>query len=495
MNENGRTPSLLHNWISIFGIIIAGCALFAVLFLIAIDFFRGFTHPYLGILTYIVVPAFLILGLSLTLFGLWRERSRRRRLAPGEVPAHLRIDFNVPGQRNAFIVTLIITFVFLALTSFGTYQTYHFTESVQFCGQTCHTVMKPEHTAYQNSPHARVTCTQCHIGPGADWFVRSKLSGSYQVYATLTNKYPRPIPTPIKNLRPAQDTCEQCHWPKKFFGAVQRVNRHYLADEQNSPWTIALLMKIGGGDPEQGPTGGIHWHMNIANKIEYIHTDEQRQVIPWVRLTSKDGKVTVYQSTDSPLSAEQLKLQPRVMDCIDCHNRPSHIYNPPSRSVNVAMGTGRLDPSLPFIKMNSVEVLTVEYKNSAEALKKIETSLLEKYKDYPDKNKVNKAIKEIQKIYSQNFFPEMKVDWRTYPNNVGHTIYPGCYRCHDGKHTSSDGKVISHDCSSCHMIIAQGSEQPPKLIAPQGLEFEHPVDIGDVWKEMNCAECHTGGPI
>ena len=495
MNDNVRAPSLLNNWVSIFGIIISVCSLFAVLSLIAYDFFRGFTHPYLGILTYIVAPAFLCTGIAITLFGVWRERKTRRKLAPGEVPRHLKIDFNDSRQRNAFIATVVIAFIFLVLTSFGTYQTYHFTESVQFCGQTCHTVMKPEFTAYQNSPHARVTCTQCHIGPGAGWFVRSKLSGSYQVYATLTSKYPRPIPTPVKNLRPAQETCEQCHWPKKFFGAVERVNRHYLGDEQNSPWTIRLLMKIGGGDPSQGPTGGIHWHMNIANKIEYIAADEQRQIIPWVRLTAPNGKVTVFQSNDAPLSAEQLKLQPRVMDCIDCHNRPSHIYNPPARSVNVAMGTGHLDTSIPFIKMNAVEVLTVEYKSSSEALKKIEASMLEKYKDFPDKTKVQKAVKEVQRIYSQNFFPEMKVDWRSYPNNVGHTIYPGCYRCHDGKHASSEGKIISHNCTSCHTIIAQGNEEPPKTISPEGLEFEHPVDIGDVWKEMNCSECHTGGPI
>jgi hypothetical protein len=274
------------------------------------------------------------------------------------------------------------------------------------------------------------------------------------------------------------------------------MNRHYLADEQNSPWTIRLLMKIGGGNPEQGPAGGIHWHMNIANKIEYIHTDEQRQVIPWVRLTSIDGKVTVYQSTENPLTNDQLKtLKPRVMDCVDCHNRPSHIYNPPARSVNLAMSTGRLDASLPFIKMNAVEVLTSDYKSSPEALKKIEALLTEKYKDFPDKSKVDRAIKEVKRIYSQNFFPEMKVDWRTYPNNVGHTIYPGCYRCHDGKHTSSNGKAISHDCNSCHTIIGQGAGDPLQSISPQGLEFQHPVDIGDVWKEMNCSECHTGGPI
>ncbi len=487
-----KAPALITNWISLLGILIAACSFFAVLSLIAYDSYRGFEHPYLGILTYIIAPAFLTAGLLLILVGALRERARRRRLAPGEIPRHLRIDFNVPRERNAFLVVMFVTFVFLVLTAFGTYRTYHFTESVEFCGQTCHTVMKPEFTAFQNSPHARVMCTQCHIGPGADWFVRSKLSGSYQVYATLMHKYPQPIPTPVKNLRPAQETCEQCHWPQKFFGSAERYNRHYLSDEQNSPWTIRMLMKIGGGDPRQGPVGGIHWHMNIANKVEYIPTDPQRLIIPWVRVTAPDGNVTIYQSTEDPLAPEKvLTAKPRVMDCIDCHNRPSHIYKPPAQAVNLSMSTGRINPSLPSIKMNAVQVLSAKYQSTEDALKKIDTSLMEKYRDYADQNQVLQAISEAQRIYSQNFFPEMRVNWRTYPNHIGHTVFPGCFRCHDDMHKSSDGKTITRECNSCHTIIAQGSGDQLKTIAPEGLEFQHPVDIGDVWKEMACCECHT----
>lgn len=496
MDETPKTPSLINNWISILGILIAASALFALLTLFGYDFYFGFAHPYGGILAYVIAPAFFSFGVLLILYGAWRERSKRRKLAPGEIPRHLRIDFNVPRDRNFFFGVMIFGFFFLLITAFGTYQTYHFTESVQFCGQTCHPVMTPEFTAYQNSPHARVDCVQCHIGPGAGWFVRSKLSGTYQVYAVTANKFPRPIPTPIKNLRPAQDTCEQCHWPRKFFGAVERVNYHYLSDEHNTPWTIRLLMKIGGGDPSQGPTGGIHWHMNVSNKIEYIATDPERQVIPWVRITAPDGKVTTYQSKDSPLSADQIaKNVARRMDCIDCHNRPAHIYKAPSRLVNLEMSTRRINASLPFIKKNAVQVLTTEYKTTPEAMKKIESSMLEMYKDFGDKKLIQETIKQIQWIYSQNIFPEMKVSWKSYPNNIGHTLFPGCYRCHDGQHVSSDGKVISHDCSACHTIIAQGSGEQLKTIAPTGLEFQHPVDIGDIWKDMNCAECHTGGPM
>ena len=482
-----QVPSLIQNWISLSGIILAASSFFAVLCLIAMDLIRGSENPYMGILTYIVAPSFLVLGLLLLVTGALLERRRRHHLTPGEVPRNLRIDFNIPHHRRMFVIASVITVIFLLMTAFGSYQTYHFTESVQFCGMTCHAVMKPEYTAYKNSPHARVTCVECHIGSGAGWFVKSKLSGSYQVYAVLANKYPRPIPTPVKNLRPAQETCEQCHWPQKFFGSVERVNYHYLSDETNTAWQIRLLMKIGGGDPTHGPVGGIHWHMNIANKVEYIATDEARQKIPWIRVTDRDGKATVFESEDEKLKPEQLAAATlRRVDCIDCHNRPSHIYNAPDKAVNIAMATGRIDPKLPSVKKNAVAALTGDYKTSEEALQKIAAKL----KDYDAK-----TVAEVQTIYSQNFFPEMNVNWRKYPNNIGHTIFPGCYRCHDGKHKSAEGKVVTHDCNSCHTIIAQGSGDKLASISPQGLEFQHPSDIGDLWKEMNCAECHNGGAM
>jgi formate-dependent nitrite reductase cytochrome c552 subunit len=240
-------------------------------------------------------------------------------------------------------------------------------------------------------------------------------------------------------------------------------------------------MKIGGGDPSFGPVGGIHWHMNIANTVEYIHTDEARQKIPWVRVTDRDGKITVYESTEEPLTPEQVAAAtPRRMDCMDCHNRPSHNFLPPARAVNIAMATGRISTNLPNIKRLAVEALIAEYATTEEAMQKIAEKV------------PAEAVAEVQKIYRQNFFPEMKVNWRVYPNNIGHTIFPGCYRCHDGKHKSADGRVISHDCNACHTILAQGRGEQLQQISAAGFEFQHPTDIADMWKEINCAECHTG---
>ncbi len=497
-----KRPSLLDNWTSLLGIILAASSFFAAVCLIAIDFFRSFKNPYMGILTYLVAPAFLVAGLLLISAGALWERRRRRRMQPGEIPRYPRLDLNVARQRNTFLAVSVATFLFLILTALGSYRTYEFTESVAFCGTTCHIIMRPEYTAYQESPHARVACVQCHIGPGAGWFVKSKLSGAYQVYATLANRYPRPIPAPIKNLRPAQETCEQCHWPRKFYGAAEREIPHYLPDEHNSPWTIRLLLHIGGGDAAFGRSGGIHWHMNIANRIEYIATDSQRQDIPWVRLTDPHGKVTVYQSTVSPLTAAQIAAaRPRTMDCIDCHNRPTHIYTAPVTSVNIAMSTGRIDSTLPFIKRQAVRALATSYTGTAAALSGISTTLTAFYDSaYPGlavaaAARIRQAIAEVQAIYTHNVFPGMKVDWRVYPDNIGHKESPGCFRCHDGNHSSADGGAITHACTACHAIVTQGPAQAATTVTPAGLDFTHPVDVGTTWRSMLCSDCHHGTTV
>src|SRR6185369_6885257 len=284
----------------------------------------------------------------------------------------------------------------------------------------CHSVMKPEMVTYLHSPHARVACVECHVGSGAASFVRSKISGTHQLYGVIFNSYPRPVPTPVQNLRPAQDTCEQCHWPQKFVGNLDRNYSFFLGDETNTPFTVRMLMKVGGGDPRTGPVGGIHWHMSVANTIEYVATDPSRQVIPWVRLTDPQGVVTEFRSSGftNAVSPESI----RRMDCIDCHNRPSHHYKTPNDAVDLALSLGQLDASLPYIKTNAIFALTRPYPGEAEALRGIATFLSEKYSRDP---KIRPAIDAVQFIYTNNFFPEMKASWKTYPDNVGHRDWPG----------------------------------------------------------------------
>jgi len=478
-------PTLLRNWLSLSGLVIVIGSLFSFFLLMVLDLLAHNSNPYVGILTYLVAPAFLTLGVVLTIIGILRERHRRGKNV-GLFPT-VTVDLSRPRDRRRMAIFITCTVLFLLVSAIGSYQSYHISESTQFCGQACHTVMKPELVTYMHGPHARVTCVECHIGSGAEWFVKAKISGTYQLYAVAFDKYPRPVPTPIHNLRPAQETCEQCHWPKKFVGNLDRTYNYFLGDENNTPHTVRLTMKVGGGDPAHGPVGGIHWHMNVGNKVSYLASDESRQTIPWVRIINEQGVVTEFRV---PGFTNQVKeSQVRTMDCMDCHNRPAHRYMSPNKAVNLAMSLGKIDPSLPWIKTNAIFVLTSEYKDETEAVQKIATHL---DSQYPGDARIKPAIEAVQQIYRDNFFPEMNASWNKYPDNIGHFIWTGCFRCHDGNHKTADGKrsIKASDCNTCHTILAQGSGEQLNQLAPSGLEFEHPG--GEIDSSQLCNECHDG---
>ncbi|MGE5232996.1 MAG: cytochrome c3 family protein [Acidobacteriota bacterium] len=497
-----RFPRLVYNPVSALGALIAVIAALTFLLLLGLTLSGRFEgNPYYGIFVYLVVPAFLLPGLILIPLGMWREARRRRREGETEIPAWPRIDLNKPHTRNAAIVFVIGTVVFLLMTAVGSNGAYEYSESVNFCGKTCHVIMLPEYTTYHNSPHARVACAQCHVGPGADWFVKSKLSGAYQVYATLMKKYPRPIPTPVHNLRPAQQTCEQCHWPGRIWGAQQKVFHHFKYDDANTEVPITLLLKVGGGDPAKGQPAGIHWHMNVGVKVEYIPRDDRRQDIPWIRVTDRQtGRQTIYQDKEKPLTAAEVAAaKPRTMDCVDCHNRPSHRYRTPDDLVDEALWTGNVDPKLPGIKRALVSAIAADYGSDAEAERGIANAVTETYrKEHPEVLKtqelaLNKAVLAAQEAYRENMFPAMKARWDVYPDNIGHLRNLGCMRCHNSSHVSDQGQPLTTACTTCHTITSQGTG--PTLQAsngPDGLPFVHPEDIGDAWKETACSECHTG---
>ena len=482
-------PSLMRNWMSLWGFVIVIGSFFSFFLLIVLDVLAHFSNPYVSILQWMVAPGFLIFGLFLMALGIFRERHRRARQPAWVGVAPIQIDLSRPRDRRIMAAFLSGTVVFLLATAVGSYNTFQFTESVQFCGETCHGVMKPELTTHDHGPHARVACAACHVGEGATWFVRSKLSGSYQVYSVLFNKYSRPIPTPIKNLRPARETCEECHWPQKFSGNKDRTFVYYQGDATNTPWSIRLSVKIGGADPTHGPVGGIHWHMVVGNQVEYIATDAARQKIPWVRITDPQGVVTVYH--DPKFTNDISHCEIRKMDCIDCHNRPSHRYVAPDNAVNLAMELGQIDRTLPWIKTNAVWALTRKYQTEGEATNAIATFLAG---HYPDEPRIKPAIATLQQIYRDNFFPEMKAQWSVYPDDIGHMIWPGCFRCHDGKHKTDDGKrsIKANDCNSCHTILAQGNGADLQKLTPGGQKFIHPG--GDLDENPSCVDCHNGGP-
>jgi nitrate/TMAO reductase-like tetraheme cytochrome c subunit len=498
-----RLPPSFHNWLSYSGTVISVISIFMFVFLFVLSSIAPSDKAYAGIVIFIVIPVFIILGLLLIPLGMILKIRRIKKHGASPTTNLPILNLNLPHHRNATIIFIVGTLVFFFLSALGSYEAYHFTESNRFCGTLCHNIMIPEYTAYQHSPHARVKCAECHIGSGANWYVKSKLSGLYQVYAAVSNTYPQPIPTPVKNLRPARDTCEECHWPQKIYGKNQRKEIYYLPNEENTQWEIDLLMNTGGGNPAMGQSSGIHWHINPDIEIEYISTDEKRLVIPKVFLKNKaTGETIVFENEEEPFDQENAEhAENRVMDCIDCHNRPAHIYRDPSKFLNIAIAAGEIPTSLPMIKYAGIEACVAEYETTEEAMDGITNHIKSFYADnYPElatekAADVEKAIVGIQKAFSKNIFPEMKVTWESYPDHIGHQTSPGCFRCHDGKHVSEDGQTITHECNDCHFITAQGPVENMEYAGKDPLEFKHPEDIGDDWQYVGCYECHSVPPI
>lgn len=494
-----KFPASYYNPISLIGSIIAGVNIVIILFFLIAMLFFNVGGSYIGLYIYMILPVFLISGLIMIPIGMVRRSRRIKRIGEDGVKQAFKIDLNDKKQRNAMAVFVIGSFVFLLLTAVGSYEAFHYTESNEFCGLLCHNVMEPEYEAYQGSSHARVKCVECHVGSGADWYVKSKLSGMYQVYSVLFKKFPQPIPTPIESLRPARETCEKCHWPEKFYSYRIQNEKHYLADTDNTEWNIQLKMKTGSEHIAQGLVDGIHWHINKDVKIEYIASSHKREFLPWVRyINLATNDTVIYQDIYETIDPDILdSLEVREMDCIDCHNRPSHDYLPPQEFTDLLIASGQIPVELPEVKTLAMEVLNNTYTDRDTARKVIEERMLEFYSsNYPqimEENPamVDKAIEGLMVGFSKNIFPEMKASWDVYPNHIGHIEYMGCFRCHNGNHVSEDKQIISRDCNLCHTILAQGTKEDYKSTSiNESLPFIHPVDIDEAWKEYACTECH-----
>ncbi|HET7105748.1 MAG TPA: NapC/NirT family cytochrome c [Candidatus Acidoferrum sp.] len=464
-----------QNMISFIGVALTTSSAITLIAFWVYDFaLPGPPHPYIGLLIFLLLPGIFILGLLLIPLGISLRRRKLRKAA--ELPSiYPEIDLKSPVVRNGISFIAVATVTNVLIFSFASYRGVSYMDSTSFCGQTCHTVMAPEYSAYQNSPHAHVECVSCHIGPGAGWFLRSKLSGMRQVFAVTLHTYSRPIPSPVKFLRPARDTCEECHWPQRFSGDKLIIRTNYKDDEKNTPMTTALLMKLG-GRTSAGPVGIHGRHLDEGSRVHYISTDEHRQVIPVVYYTDDKGKTVEFVSTDSKVSKQELeKGEHRAMDCIDCHNRPGHAFESPENAVDQQMARGQISPELPFLRKKAIELLKVKYPDRAVAQKQIEDGITDYYKtSYPDVYNGKRALVEqsasnVAKIYLRNIFPEMNVNWGVHPDNLGHTDFPGCFRCHDGSHTSADGQTISNDCSACHNLLAV-QEENSKLLTTLGLQ-------------------------
>lgn len=360
--------------------------------------------------------------------------------------------------RESLLFLVFSGAISLVLLTIGIYQLVQFMDSNGFCGRLCHTVMYPEYTTYQVSPHSRVACVACHVGPGADYLVKSKIAGIPQVFYTLTNTYPRPITTPVKNLRPARDTCEQCHRPELFSGDTIRHFITYGTDESNTMQDTLLALRIGGGE---AIGQDIHWH--IGAKVWYLALDGQRQDIGWVGVENSDGSLTEWINPNeaSQVTPERIQQDKRLMDCIDCHNRATHIFSSPQQLIDTAMVEGRIDTTLPYVKLKSLQALDPPSTSLTKADARIK-AIVDYYRnEYPlvytaKRASIDNLVVQLKKIAELTTFPDMNVDWNTHPDNAGHQEAPGCLRCHGRlveKGASSGEVTIDASCDLCHYPV------------------------------------------
>jgi len=387
----------------------------------------------------------------------------------------------------------------LAVLVGGAYA-WDYTNSPKFCGSVCHT-MPPEYSAYEISPHARVRCVECHIGRGFIATQITRKAGDLRhVIFAISKKYEYPITT--NNMRPARETCERCHFPQKFSDDSLRVIKNFGKDYYNTPTTTYLILKTGGGSERQGLGKGIHWH--IQNRILYYPTDRSEQTIPYIRVYNADGSIDEFVDLESEIKPADIKEKDlKEIDCISCHNRVTHLVNMPDVSVDIAIDRKIIDPTIPEIRLKGVEVLTATYTTQEQALNGI-AGLEEYYRVvYPDyyasnKQTIQAAIKALQDIFTQSVYIDQKSDWYSHPDNIGHKNFPGCFRCHDGKHLNSQKEPIRLECNLCHSIpnvasvqdfvtdieISSGPE-PQTHFSPSWISMHHKVF------DNTCANCHN----
>lgn len=456
-----------NNWITLTGIVLVTSAGLIWLFLLPTMLSAGAVNAYMGLLTYFALPAVFFLGLALIPVGIWFRRWRDDRADTH--PVHFPpVDWHHPELRRIAMFVGVTTLVNLVMGTQLTYKAVEHMHSVEFCGATCHTPMEPEYMAYQVSAHSHVACAECHIGGGMSAFVQAKLNGVSQLMGVMTNHYSRPIPVPVKHLRPASEICESCHAHEQGGGNRLKVFTKYNDDEKNSISQTVMMLKL--GEAKQGQ--GIHGaHLGTGVAIKYGFSDDKREKIAWVERTDASGVVTEYWADGKV--GDKNKLTLRTMDCLDCHNRPAHTFQTAEKAIDKAIAHGQIPADLPFVRKKGIELLKAPYASFQEASGQIEAKLAlyyqQNYGGTANAGQVKKAANGLREVYSRNVFPAMKVTWGSYTNNIGHTDYPGCFRCHDEGHVAiKSKKTITQDCTVCHNALAV-DEAEPKILSDLGL--------------------------
>ena len=423
------------------------------------------TNSYIGLITYMLFPGVFITGLVLIPIG-WKQYKRERGKSTGELLTEAFDKneiktgfFGSPLIRTVSLLT-IANIAFLGLVGANM---LHFMDQPVFCGTACHSVMNPEWTTYQLSPHSRVKCVECHVGEGVDALVSSKLNGLRQMFLASLDIYNRPIPTPVHQLRPARDTCEKCHWPDKFYGIRQKQFIHYQPDSLSTPRYTTLNLKINARSSRNRT--GIHWHISADNEVRYASVHDERQTMIWVESRQPDGTFKRYTNRRINREIPESK-EYRVLDCVDCHNRATHIYENPEQAIDNAIALGNIDRSLPYLRRTALDAIDDMYGDFASAMQGIGNTFRRFYeRDFPHvasekRESIEEAVQALMEIHRRNIHHHMRIDWGTYPSFIGHRGDGGCFRCHNAGLVDMDGSSISCDCTTCHSILAFDEADP-----------------------------------
>lgn len=425
---------------------------------VTLDLIGWVENPYFSFLLYLALTPLLFIAIILTAVGIFRSRGERS-YSLESFKEHLTTPERYRKiRRHAYSYTILAS-LFLFFLGVVAVSSQRYSASVSFCANFCHKVMAPTYITYKNSPHSQVPCVACHAGKNSPRLARKQLTGLQQLYVALTDSYSRPLKTPANHLRPSRETCEQCHWPDKFHGHRLRMIDKFLPDEANTHVQSALLMKIGSGGQLGRVAQGIHWHTSKDHRVYYETVDEERREITRITLISSHESPVVYvrKGDPAPLSGSRKRL----LDCIDCHNRPTHFLLSPDSALDDKLLTGQIPPDLPYVKRVALAAITRDYSNNRAAHEGIAAEMRQWYAvNFPglvekQQKLLDQAVQGTQQAYSENIFPDMKVRWDTYPDFIGHRENSGCFRCHDGSFKSSDGATISHDCNLCHLILAK----------------------------------------
>ncbi len=470
----GRFLNLMRglsaHWLGKLGVALVTSSFLLFIFLELLRMLGLLTNAYMGLITYMTLPLLFILGLIMIPIGWWRTLKRTglssRQLLERRFPAR-ELEANIYGSGVVGTI-LLLTVLNLLFLGGGSARMLHFMDGAEFCGTACHSVMGPEWATYQASPHAHVDCVECHVGEGAQALIDAKLNGLWQIVSASFDLYERPIPTPVHQLRPARETCEKCHWPEKFYGDRLKVIEHFAADETNTATFSTLSLKVGSGT---GETGSIHWHVAPENEVRYASVEDERKEMIWVEWLQPSGEWKRYENQrrlGEPTGDEHA----RTLDCVDCHNRATHIYEDPDAGLDARFASGELDPDLPYLKREALGAILSNWSGVEAARDGVANAIRSFYrKEYPELSiskmaSIERAVESLQGMMARNIHPGMNIGWGDYESHLGHEAGGGCFRCHNESMVDEAGQSIRYDCTLCHSILAQESSEPFRYLMP-----------------------------